>query len=88
MLLDQLLEKKDVELYLKMRIEFLRGIKHNSIMNELPENRNNISKRFEGRIEELTKLLHIVTNGQIKNMSKSYFHKLEKMEKYNDLQIS
>ncbi len=80
MLLDQLLEKKDVELYLKMRIEFLREIKHNSIMKEPIENREFIAKRFEGRIEELTKLLHIVTNGKIKDMSKSYFHKLEKIE--------
>ncbi len=88
MLLDQLLEKKDVELYLKMRIEFLRGIKHDSVMKETLKNRSLIAKRFEGRIEELTKLLHIVTNGQVKNMSKSYFHKLEKMEEYNDMQIS
>lgn len=80
MLLDQLLEKKDIILYLKLRADFLREIKHRETIKEPPENREFIVKRFEGRIEELTKLLHIVTNGQIKNMSKSYFHKLEKIE--------
>lgn len=47
-------------------------------MKEPIENREFIRERFEGRIEELDKMLNVITNGQLKDKSKSYYHKLEK----------
>ncbi|MFA4870867.1 MAG: hypothetical protein WC623_21900 [Pedobacter sp.] len=82
--LDQLLEKKDVELYLKFRIEFLKNIRHKEIMKEPLDRRGLIQKRFEGRIDELTMMLNVAKNGRLKDMSKSYFHKLENMGVLHD----
>lgn len=77
-ILDQLLEKKDVELYLKFRMEFLKSIEHEEKM-KLPESKRGfIDERFKGRHDELRKLLLIITNGTLKDNSKSYYHKLNK----------
>ncbi len=76
--LDQLLEKKDVELYLKFRIEFLKNIRHGEMMKEPLDRRGLIQQRFEGRIDELTMMLNVAKAGKLKDKSKSYFHKLDK----------
>lgn len=78
-LLDKLLEKKDVELYLKLRAGFLKKIKHREVMKNPEDRREMIRQRFDGRIEELHTMLNVVKEGKIKDKSKSYFHKINKI---------
>ena len=79
MLLEQLIEKKDIKSYLEFRIEFLNLTKHKEIMKLPFENREFINERFRGRTDELKKLLDVITEGKLKEKSKNYYHKIEEM---------
>ena len=76
MLLEQLLEKKDIKSYLEFRIKFLKLIKCKEVMKLPIEHREFINERFKGRIEELKELLNVITEGKLKEKSKNYYHKI------------
>lgn len=80
MLLDQLLEKKDIENYLKLRMEFLSKIEHSEKMKLPLDKRALIDERFKGRHEELQKLLNIINAGKLKHKSKSYYRKIKRFD--------
>jgi hypothetical protein len=72
MILDKLLEKKDILLYLKTRIEMLEKNKK-SVMDLEPKKRAMMFERFDGRIKELTLLIKVVHSNEVKIMSKQYW---------------
>jgi hypothetical protein len=84
MILEQLIEKKDIELYLKCRIKYLEQVRTDEVLKQPLGNREFINQRFKGKIEECSKLLHIITNGKIKKGSKWYFDKVKGATKSNE----
>ncbi len=72
-ILDKLMEKKDLDAYLNLRIEFLNNIETEEL-TKLPEKeRGFVQERFVGRKTELKKLLTLLKEDKIKDMSKQYF---------------
>jgi len=75
MILDKLLEKKDVEIYIDVRIKRLLSIK----ITQFPEKqRGKISERMKGRISELRELKKIIRQSRLKDMSKLYWRESAK----------
>lgn len=75
-ILDKLMEKKDLDAYLNFRLEFIDSIMEREI-SKLPENdRECIRQRFVGRKFELKKLLRLLKEDKVKEMSKKYFQKI------------
>lgn len=73
MILDKLMEKKDLDAYINLRIEFLNSIESEEL-KKLPEKeRGFVQERFTGRKLELKKLLSHLKEDKIKEMSKKYF---------------
>ncbi len=72
-ILDKLMEKKDLKIYLEFRIKHLNSIKTDSIMAHKEKERGLIQERFNGRILELEKLAGILAQGKLKDMDKHYF---------------
>lgn len=80
MILEKLMEKKDLDAYINLRIEYLKSIER-GVLEDLPEKeRGFIQERFVGRINELEKLLLILRENKIKDMSKQYFHDINPKE--------
>ncbi len=76
MILEKLMEKKDLDAYINLRIEYLKSIER-GVLEKLPEKeRGFIQERFVGRINELEKLLLILRENKIKDMSKQYFREI------------
>ncbi len=75
-ILDKLMEKKDLDAYINLRLEFIDSIIEQEI-SRLPEKeREFIRQRFVGRKLELRKLLRLLNEDKIKDMSKKYFQKI------------
>lgn len=75
-ILDKLMEKKDLDAYLNLRIEFLNNIETEEL-TKLPEKeRGFVQERFVGRKIELKKLLTLLKENKIKDMSKQYFREI------------
>jgi len=75
MILDKLLEKKDLEIYIDTRIKKLLSIK----ITQFPEKqRGKISERIKGRISELRELKKIILQSRLKDMSKAYWRESSK----------
>lgn len=75
-ILDKLMEKKDLDAYINLRLEFIDSIIKKEL-SILPENeRELIRQRFVGRKVELKKLLRLLNEDKIKDMSKNYFQKI------------
>jgi hypothetical protein len=75
-ILDKLMEKKDLDAYLNLRLEFINSIAEEEI-TKLPEKeRGFIQERFIGRKIELKKLLRLLKEDKIKDMSKKYFQEI------------
>jgi len=75
-ILDKLMEKKDLDAYINLRLEFIDSIIKKEL-SKLPENeRELIRQRFVGRKVELKKLLRLLNEDKIKDMSKNYFQKI------------
>ena len=80
MILENLIEKKDLVLYLKFRIECLK--KELKSIQKYPKNkRENIVLRLEIRIKENKKLLQLILGNKLKEDCK-------KMWKYLDNRIN
>lgn len=77
MILDKLLEKKDVLAYIEFRIKFLQ----NQGITKYPEaDRGFISERFRGRILELSKLKDVINRDVVKERGKMYWQKVAEEE--------
>ena len=75
-ILDKLMEKKDLDAYINLRSEFIDSIIEKEI-SKLPEKeRELLRQRFVGRKVELRKLLRLLREDKIKDMSKEYFRKI------------
>ena len=75
MILDKLLEKKDLEIYIDTRIKKLLSIK----ITQFPEKqRGKISERIKGRISELREIKKIILQSRLKDMSKAYWRESSK----------
>ena len=75
MILDKLLEKKDLEIYIDTRIKKLLSIK----ITQFPEKqRGKISERVKGRVSELRELKKIIRQSRLKDMSKAYWRESSK----------
>ncbi len=74
-ILDKLIEKKDLSIYIDFRIEYLNSIKTDEIMSRPEKERGLIQERFNGRILELEKLKDLLCQNKIKDMGKTYFDK-------------
>lgn len=70
MILDKLLEKKDLEIYIDMRIKRLLSIK---ITQFSEKQRGKITERIKGRIAELRELKKVIKQSKLKDMSKLYW---------------
>lgn len=69
-LLDKLIEKKDLEIYLRLRIKRLKQ-EITERLNKYPEKkRSEVIKRTEGRIKELLKLEDALKRNTLKNKCK------------------
>lgn len=75
-ILDKLMEKKDLDAYINLRLEFIDSVMHKEIARLPEKERELIRQRFVGRKVELRKLLRLLKEGKIKDMSKKYFQKI------------
>lgn len=76
MILEQLIEKKDMMAYIDYRTKYLKLIMEDEILKQLPRNRMYIKQKFDGRINELQKLKTVVHSRMIKEQCKIYYKKL------------
>lgn len=75
-ILDKLMEKKDLDAYINLRIELLNSIESEELKNLPEKERGFVQERFTGRKTELKKLLTLLKEDKIKDMSKKYFREI------------
>lgn len=75
-ILDKLMEKKDLDAYINLRLEFIDSIMEKEIFKLPEKERELLRQRFVGRKVELKKLLRLLKEDKIKDMSKEYFRKI------------
>lgn len=75
-ILDKLMEKKDLDAYINLRLEFIDSVMHKEIAKLPEKERELIRQRFVGRKVELRKLLRLLKEDKIKDMSKKYFQNI------------
>lgn len=80
-ILDKLMEKKDLLIYIDCRIKHLEGEKKKMLSSSLPELRDLMNERFRGRIMELQYLKKHTHD--VKDQAKRYWQGCE--EKVGDL---
>ena len=68
MILDKLIEKKDLMLFLNLREEYL---KNQDVTKVPPKFRNNVTERLKGRVAELKYLKKVLNN--LKKVDKRYW---------------
>jgi len=73
MILDKLLEKKDLLIYIDTRIKYLRRQKRKALESAPPKKRAILFERFHGRIMELQYLKKHVSN--LKDTAKRYWRR-------------
>ena len=79
MILEQLLEKKDIEIYLKYRIAIINSYLKN--IKDFPEKeREYIKERFLGRRTELEMLKDVIVQGKLKMRNKEYYENVGKLK--------
>lgn len=79
MILDKLMEKKDLKTYIINRIEFLGQEKESEILKAPEAERGFLLERFMGRIIELKKLKESLGKDLIKEDSKKYYRKIKRI---------
>ncbi len=75
-ILDKLMEKKDLDAYINLRLEFIDSVMHKEVARLPEKERELIRQRFVGKKIELRKLLRLLKEDKIKDMSKKYFQKI------------
>lgn len=76
MILDQLIEKKDLLAYIEFRIKYL--LQEEKVENYPEKEREFYRKKLQGRVNELKKLRAVVSRGNLKKSSKIYYSKVER----------
>lgn len=69
MILDKLIEKKDLLAYIRFRKEELIEVRLKETLKQKPKRRELVRQRFDGRIRELEKLETLLIMGQVKSQS-------------------
>ena len=83
-ILDKLMEKKDLDAYINLRLEFIDSIIEKEILKLPEKERELLRQRFIGRKVELRKLLRLLKEDKIKDMSKEYFRKINTHNEEDD----
>ncbi len=78
MILDKLLEKKDLLAYIDFRVEFLSLISETELMRLPERDRESLKQRFVGRQQELKMLKKLIAQDKIRKMGKKYFYEINK----------
>ena len=78
MILDQLIEKKELLAYCDLRMRRLTKAKHEEILRQPPEKRDLVSRKIDGRIAELAHLKNLAHSGNlaIKEEAKAHWRNL------------
>jgi hypothetical protein len=71
MILENLIEKKDINAYIDGRIARLFANMHRNILNVKQEDREKARAKIYGRIDELRCLKRVVNSGKLKEKSKA-----------------
>lgn len=79
-ILDQLIEKKDLRLYIKGRKAEIRKSWEIALKNTPDEQKEHINQRFKGRIAELNTLYSVVNNNALREESIRYWYLIEGSE--------
>jgi len=79
MILDKLLEKKDITAYIDNRIKYLNLRLEDELLKHPPEKKEYLRQRHSGKIHELSKLRNIIKTKNIKDISKDYHKKISKI---------
>lgn len=79
-ILDLLMEKKDLIIYIDYRIKYLSMIMESSVLSAPEKDRESIRQRFVGRKAELQKLKDVISMDKLKDMDKTYWEKVERGE--------
>lgn len=66
MILDKLMEKKDLRIYIKVRKAEIRRLKREEIMKFPPREREQFRQRMIGRLKELDKLNDVLAQDNLK----------------------
>lgn len=74
-ILDKLMEKKDLLIYIDCRIKHLEGEREKLLSSRLPELRDLMNERFRGRIMELQYLKKHIED--LKDQAKKYWRDCE-----------
>jgi len=74
MILEQLIERKDLIIFCDMRIMQLENQLERSIKNENNKRKEAIRQRFHGRIKELKYVKKLIMQKQIKKRSKQLWN--------------
>lgn len=82
-ILDELVEKKDVNAYIAVRIDHLQHQMYKNIKKAKEEDREKIRIKTYGRIEELRYLKKIINSGDIKAESKNLWKRNEREDLKN-----
>jgi len=77
-ILDLLLEKKDIKAYIDFRVALLREEDRRVIFDLPPDKREFAHVRIAGRINELYQLRKVISQGTLKERSKTYCKKVKK----------
>lgn len=85
-ILDKLIEKKDLRLYILTRIKRLKLTMEDEVMNAPEKRREYIKERFHGRILELQHLLLNLESNQIKSKSKINWEKVGGLD-FNNIEL-
>lgn len=73
MILEKLIEKKDIQIYIETRISHLETELNNTLKQTPEKKREFVKERFAGRIRELEKLRAVIAQGKIKDACKNYW---------------
>jgi hypothetical protein len=76
MILDQLIEKKELLAYCDLRMRRLTKAKHEEMLRQPPEKRDLVAKRIDARVAELAHLKKLVHGGKIKEEAKAHWRAL------------
>lgn len=77
-ILSQLIEKKDLRIYLELRTKHLQTTMNVEIEKLPEEKRQYIVERYKGRLKELSLLKKLIEQGKLKETDKIYWNQLEK----------
>ena len=81
MILEQLMEKKDLFIYIDLRINQLKDVRKKAVEVTKEKRKAIIYERFSGRIRELIDLKELIKSNQIKDKSKYLW------KKYNNIPL-